>query len=287
VFVFDYSKHNSNPVDTICRPQHRCLGHTAQGYGLNWSPLTTGRLLSGSDDSTVCMWDLAEAGLEVQALQIKRGHTDVVEDVSWSAQHAHLFASVGDDRQLLIWDAREASDNSPSKRVANAHSDDINCVSFNPFNEFLLATGSTDTTVALWDLRNMQQKVHSFEGHKGGIYQLDWAPFSETVLASCSSDRRVHIWDLSRIGEEQSPEDAEDGPPELLFIHGGHTAKVSDFHWNKNEDWVAASVSEDNVLQIWQLVRTIQYLSLLRCFKWMESVPLICFLIFSLFTFLF
>lgn len=35
------------------------------------------------------------------------------------------------------------------------------------------------------------------------------------------------MWDLSKIGEEQSPEDAEDGPPELLFIHGGHTAKIS------------------------------------------------------------
>jgi hypothetical protein len=28
-------------------------------------------------------------------------------------------------------------------------------------------------------------------------------------------------------GEEQTAEDAEDGPPELLFIHGGHTAKIS------------------------------------------------------------
>ena len=26
------------------------------------------------------------------------------------------------------------------------------------------------------------------------------------------------MWDLSKIGEEQSPEDAEDGPPELLVI---------------------------------------------------------------------
>lgn len=37
---------------------------------------------------------------------------------------------------------------------------------------------------------------------------------------------RINIWDLSKIGEEQAPEDAEDGPPELLFIHGGHTDKV-------------------------------------------------------------
>lgn len=35
------------------------------------------------------------------------------------------------------------------------------------------------------------------------------------------------MWDLSRIGEEQTPEDAEDGPPELLFVHGGHTARTT------------------------------------------------------------
>ena len=59
------------------------------------------------------------------------------------------------------------------------------------------------------------------------------------------------MWDLSRIGAEQSPEDAEDGPPELLFLHGGHTSKVSDFSWNTNYGWCLSSVSEDNVLQVW------------------------------------
>ncbi len=48
----------------------------------------------------------------------------------------------------------------------------------------------------------------------------------------------------------QTPEDAEDGPPELLFIHGGHTSKVSDFAWNPSDDWVIASVAEDNILQV-------------------------------------
>lgn len=49
----------------------------------------------------------------------------------------------------------------------------------------------------------------------------------------------------------QTNEDAEDGPPELLFIHGGHTSKISDFAWNPSDDWVIASVAEDNILQVW------------------------------------
>ena len=50
---------------------------------------------------------------------------------------------------------------------------------------------------------------------------------------------------------EQTPEDAEDGPPELLFLHGGHTSKVNDFSWNPTYDWCLGGVSEDNVLQVW------------------------------------
>lgn len=71
-------------------------------------------------------------------------------------------------------------------------------------------------TVALWDLRNLKLKLHSFESHKDEIFQVQWSPHNETILASSGTDRRLHVWDLSKIGEEQSTEDAEDGPPELL-----------------------------------------------------------------------
>ena len=83
VLVFDYSKHGSTPTDNICKPQHRCLGHTAEGYGLAWNPHVEGQLLSGSDDATLCIWDLKEAKLEVNATQKRIGHTDVVEDVDY------------------------------------------------------------------------------------------------------------------------------------------------------------------------------------------------------------
>lgn len=254
MLVFDYSKHESNPSDTICRPQHRCHGHTAEGYGLCWNPLEAGRLLSGSDDSMVCLWDVNSSAIDIQALQILAGHNDVVEDVDWHKLHANICGSVGDDGRFLVWDIRDGK-GQPIHQIVDAHgSKDVNCLSFNPFNEYLVATGGSDNLVAMWDLRNTSQKLHEFSGHKGGVYQVSWSPFNETILGSCGSDRRVHFWDVSKIGEEQTPEDAEDGPPELLFIHGGHTAKVSDFSWNAQDEWVVASVAEDNILQIWQMV---------------------------------
>ena len=45
--------------------------------------------------------------------------------------------------------------------------------------------------------------------------------------------------------------------PGLQFIHGGHTSKISDFAWNPNEQWVISSVSEDNIMQVWQMAENI------------------------------
>ena len=62
----------------------------------------------------------------------------------------------------------------------------------------------------------MSHNLHSFEGHQDEILQISWSPHNETILASASGDRRLNVWDMSRIGEEQTADDAEDGPPELL-----------------------------------------------------------------------
>lgn len=54
------------------------------------------------------------------------------------------------------------------------------------------------------------------ELHQGEITQVEWSPHDDPILASAGTDRRVVIWDLRHIGEEQTPEDAEDGPPEIM-----------------------------------------------------------------------
>mmetsp|Transcript_17063 Transcript_17063/g.23667 ORF Transcript_17063/g.23667 Transcript_17063/m.23667 type:complete len:433 (+) Transcript_17063:133-1431(+) len=258
VLVFDLTKFPTTPApnDHRCNPTIRLRGHTKEGYGLSWNNLCEGPLLSASDDCTICLWDIAgPVSQYMDPKAIFRKHTRVVEDVSWHLHHECYFGSVGDDKQLMIWDTRQEPDN-PTVSVT-AHSAEVNAISFNPFNEYLVATGSADKKVNLWDLRQCYKSVHTLEGHTDEVFQVQWSPFNEPVLASSGADRRVHVWDLSRIGEEQSAVDAEDGPPELLFVHGGHTSKISDFSWSLADPWVLASVAEDNIIQIWQMAEGI------------------------------
>ena len=178
----------------------------------------------------------------------------------------------------MIWDTRNRASTKPAT-VIDAHPAEVNCLSFNPFSENILATGSADKSLALWDLRNPKVKLHSFLAHTDEIFQVNWSPHNETILASSGqeqclliskfvfvtfvcvcvtgTDRRLIVWDLSKIGDEQSEEDQKDGPPELMFVHAGHTAKISDFCWSTAEPWMITSVSEDNIVQVWKLAEHI------------------------------
>lgn len=125
-------------------------------------------------------------------------------------------------------------------------------------------------TIGLHDLRKPTTRVHTFESHTDEVLSLAWSPHNATVFASASSDRRINVWDLNQIGVEQTPDDQEDGPPELLFVHGGtagvigmrrmlnsnigHTARPTDFCWAPGEEeaWMGVSASEDNIVMVWQ-----------------------------------
>ncbi|KAI8375997.1 NURF complex component [Radiomyces spectabilis] len=259
VLVFDRTK-TASSTDTTCHPMLRLKGHTTEGYGLAWNPhpSKSNHLLSAGYDHIICHWDIGMSTPDkdntLQPYQQYKGHDACVEDVSWSAGDDSVFASVADDMKLMIWDTRTPS--RPVQQV-QAHDGEVNSVAFNPKQEWLIATGSSDKTIGLFDLRKLQTKLHSLEMHEGQVSQVEWNPHEPSVLASAADDRKIIIWDLSRIGQEQTPEDAEDGPPELMFMHSGHTSKISQFDWNPTEPWMIASTAEDNVVQVWQMSRKI------------------------------
>lgn len=203
---------------------------------------------------TVCIWDLnsyTKGNITIEPTTVYRGHSSVVGDVDWNHQNENIFASVGDDKTLMIWDTRAGPD--PAHKH-QAHEKEILSVAYHPAQEWLVITGSADKTIGLHDLRKPATRVHTFESHTDEVLSLSWSPHNATVFASASSDRRINVWDLNQIGVEQTPDDQEDGPPELLFVHGGHTARPTDFCWAPGEEeaWMGVSASEDNVVMIWQ-----------------------------------
>jgi histone-binding protein RBBP4 len=173
VYIFDLSKHPSIPSENSpFTPQGVCVGHEKEGYGMAWSKLNEGQLLTASEDKTVRLWDVsaataskAETGTQIKPLLTLNGHEHTVEDVDWHPMDPKLIASVGDDKIINLWDVRASASGggtggvTPMHTMRDAHDSDINCVSFCPGNEHVFATGSADKTVALWDMRKLKTYV--------------------------------------------------------------------------------------------------------------------------------
>lgn len=258
VYVFDITKHPSEPDSKRNRPDLCLVGHEKEGYGLDWSPCKGGYIASGSDDGLVCIWDISavKESDKVDAKSVLKFHSNIVEDVAWHRTQPNILGSVSDDRKIAIWDDRNT--NIPVTTISDPHGKkEVNTISFNPFNPFVFATGGSDSNVALWDSRSTKAPLHVLKSHSAEVYQVQWSYVNETILASSGNDRRVMVWDVSRIGAQQSQEDALEGPPELMFVHGGHTSRVTEFSWNPNDPWVVASVADDNILQVWQMAEPI------------------------------
>lgn len=283
--VFDRSKHPLMPKDNEFIPQIILRGHSKEGFGLNWSPILEGNLATASEDCTVCVFDIKgftqDSRYDMQPIRTFSHHTATVNDVEYHPTLPQIIGTVSDDLTLQILDTRSPEKDKPLMKQ-EAHADAVNCLAFHPKWQPILATGSADNTVALWDMRNLKTKLHSIEAHRASVIKIEWSPHNAAFLGSASYDRRINFLDLSKAGEEQTPEEAEDGPPELydgqacnyvepctdklcrLFMHGGFTNRISDFSWNPHDPWVIFAAAEDNQIQIFKPAKTITQADVLK-----------------------
>ena len=87
IHIFDYFKHPAKPSNDEVKPDLKLMGHKKEGFGLDWNPVNAGFLLSGSDDSLICIWDINnpnELANTIEPLHTFDAHTQIVEDVSWN-----------------------------------------------------------------------------------------------------------------------------------------------------------------------------------------------------------
>ncbi|XP_024521375.1 probable histone-binding protein lin-53 [Selaginella moellendorffii] len=160
-------------------------------------------------------------------------HKTPVREATWAAKHENIFSTADEAGWMRTWDLRDPFNPVVAVR---AHLDPLESLAYHPYDEFCLATSSCDNTA---------------------VVRVDWSPNHPSVLVTSAEDHRLMLWDVKRIGEEQSAEDAEDGPPELLFIHGGHWDIVHDFSWDATTNLIT-SVGEDHTVQIWRMAEHIE-----------------------------
>ena len=265
VHLFDIEKGASDPEKALVRS---FKGHEDEGYGLAWD--RQNRLFSAGYDGSLCLFDISTD----DALVTSKGAHGVgapIGDVAVAPKREDLFATVGDDKRILLWDPRAFQATSkPVLTYDEAHTGDINSIAFASkeavVQDHFFVTGSSDKTMKLWDLRSQAEPLHVAQ-RNGDVVVVSWAPFgSAFVAAATASDRRVAIFDLAKIGADTSDiinatgidDSGDDKPtPELIVDHCGHTGKLNDVAWNLSEDMLAASVADDNSLQLWWLSSTL------------------------------
>lgn len=241
-------------------------------FGLSWAPQRPGTLLAGGLDGTLCVWDVAQGASPAPQPQPPQPPPPPPRTVATGAPvsdacfHPRLADVAGVVRggRALLWDTRTAADGAGSSGTVlgegtagaaaggAAAAAAATCVSFSATQEERAVTGDEAGGVLLWDTRHAAAPVQRLCGHRGAVLQVAWSEGLGGVVASTAADRRVLVWDTARAGRPQTPEERAEGPPELLFVHGGHTAAVTDLAWNPHDPLTMASVAHDNILQVWQ-----------------------------------
>eukprot|EP01012_Entosiphon_sulcatum_P011159 TRINITY_DN16698_c0_g1_i1.p1 TRINITY_DN16698_c0_g1~~TRINITY_DN16698_c0_g1_i1.p1 ORF type:complete len:382 (+),score=31.70 TRINITY_DN16698_c0_g1_i1:25-1170(+) len=217
-----------------------------EGYGLAWSDQVDGHLAALDHSGCMCVWDLQGS----TPVRKQKAHLEAGDGICWIWQSSNILATVADDRFLNIWDLR-------SDKVAYVLQWPcaLNCVTSRPLcssNQAQLLLGAADGNISWLDVRKLS--THSLLGcftvHSGQVLCVEFAPFESTIFASSGDDCRVVLWDV-----ELAKEAATDGlPAATIFQHCAHKSKVVDIAWNPNqeENWVIASVSDNNELHVWK-----------------------------------
>ncbi len=159
------------------------LGHQNTINSLAWS-VTDTFIVSGSEDGTVVVWDIATA---TSAFIISGQHAGSVTGVAFSPL-GNQFVSVDDEGRLIVWDVTSGT-------AANIYNDPAGAaftsVSWSSDDQ-TIAVGDEDGFVHLYSIA-IFSVTDTLEAHVGAVRSLTWNATS-TMLATAGDDNTVKVW---------------------------------------------------------------------------------------------
>jgi WD40 repeat protein len=166
-------------------------GHTGNVYSV--AVTADGRIVSGSDDHTVRVWDLATGKL----VRILTGHTGAVYSVVVT-EDGRIVSGSSDD-SVRVWDLATGR----LVRTLTDHTEGVDSLAVTGDGRIV---GSADNGVQVWDLATGTW-IQTLTGHTKPVYEVAVTPDGTQALSG-SLDDTVRVWDLAS-GEEVRRVDAD------------------------------------------------------------------------------
>ncbi|QLL30958.1 hypothetical protein HG536_0A07730 [Torulaspora globosa] len=160
-------------------------GHVGWVRCIEVEPVDNEWFATGSDDTTVKVWDLASGRLKLTL----SGHVMAVRDLAISERHPYLF-SASEDKTVKCWDLEK----NMAIRNYHGHLSGVHTVAVHPTLDLVVSAGR-DSVIKLWDIRT-RLPVMNLVGHKGPINKIRCLPVDPQVV-SCSTDATIRAWDIA------------------------------------------------------------------------------------------
>ena len=189
------------------------------------------RLVSGSDDKTLCLWDLED--FDGKPEKLSNGHIDRVWSVAFSPD-GKMIASGSEDETVRWWILTDRK--TMPQAPLQGHDGAVYSVAFSPDSK-LLASGSHDRTVRLWNLEDPSADSIILSGHTQRVNSVAFSP-DGTLLASGSDDGIVRLWDLTN------------SSPSSIILQG-HEDAVYSVAFSSDGNTLASG-SADKTIRLWE-----------------------------------
>ncbi len=182
--------------DLVNNRQIRVFGENKQGYWcIAFSP-DGGRVVAGSRNRTVCLFDVNTGKL----LHEIRGHAQEIWGATFTADGKQVISGSW-DRTIRVWDAETGK----SVRTFKGVPDSVRCLALSPDGK-VLAAGHFGVVngpgiVRLWDLAKGTE-IRSMKGHELEITSISFSADGKSVLTS-SFDRTIRLWRVADGKEEK------------------------------------------------------------------------------------